>query len=130
MNGKGPRRDAEKERFWRKTIDEQCSSGQSVRGYCGRKGLSEPSFYAWRRELQRRDGRPAVRKRRRQLSRARLPERGRPAFVAVRVGGGSIPPTVASIECLLPSGAVLRLPADMGPAKIAAVVRHWEQWSC
>lgn len=51
----GPARSAAKERTWRKHVADQARSGLNARAYCQRKGLSEPSFYAWRRELARRD---------------------------------------------------------------------------
>ena len=51
----GPARSAAKERYWRKHVGDQARSGLTARAYCQRKGLSEPSFYAWRRELARRD---------------------------------------------------------------------------
>lgn len=50
------KRSVEKERFWREVVAEQGESGLSVRAFCQRKGISENSFYAWRRELKRRDG--------------------------------------------------------------------------
>lgn len=53
--GKGPRRDLDKERFWRELIAGQAVSGLSVRAWCLRHEVSEASFYAWRRELARRD---------------------------------------------------------------------------
>ena len=49
-------RDMAKEGFWRGQMEAQRSSGLSVRGYCLREGIKEPSFHAWRRELTRRDG--------------------------------------------------------------------------
>jgi len=49
------KRDASKEKFWRKTMAEACSSGQSVRKFCRKRGLKEDLFYAWRRELKTRD---------------------------------------------------------------------------
>ncbi len=54
--GKGPYRDTEKEAFWRKTLKEQADGGQSVRAFCRARGLTEPSFYAWRRAIAERDG--------------------------------------------------------------------------
>lgn len=48
-------RDPDKEAFWRLAVSEQRCSLMSVRGFCRREGLSEASFYAWRRELQKRD---------------------------------------------------------------------------
>lgn len=55
MKGKGPGRDLERERAWRAAVDRQRQSGLSVRGFCQRELVSEASFYAWRRELRRRD---------------------------------------------------------------------------
>lgn len=44
-----------KERFWRTMVRHWRSSGLSVRDFCAEQGLSEPSFYAWRRSLAARD---------------------------------------------------------------------------
>ena len=48
-------RDTRKERFWRTVLRQWRRSGLSVRAYCREQGLSEPSFYAWRRTLAARD---------------------------------------------------------------------------
>ena len=48
-------RDRGKERFWRQAVRRWRRSGLSVRAFCAAEGFSEPSFYAWRRELARRD---------------------------------------------------------------------------
>ena len=49
------KRDASKEKFWRKTMAEACGRGQGVREFCRKRGLKENLFYAWRRELKTRD---------------------------------------------------------------------------
>ncbi len=54
MMGSG-RRSAERESFWRLALEEYRVSGLSVRAFCSREGLSEPSFYSWRRKFQHRD---------------------------------------------------------------------------
>lgn len=54
-------RSLEKEQFWRLVLDEQAASGLSVRAFCRQEGISEPSYYAWRRELAVRDAKPASR---------------------------------------------------------------------
>ena len=46
---------ANKEASWRLVVEEQRRSGLSVRAFCQQQAISEPSFYAWRRELQKRD---------------------------------------------------------------------------
>jgi hypothetical protein len=51
----GKPRDPRKEQQWRRWIENWQSSGLSVRAFCARHGLAPPTFYAWRRELRRRD---------------------------------------------------------------------------
>lgn len=43
---------AEKQRRWRNLLKRQASSGQSVREFCETEGISQPSFYAWRKRLR------------------------------------------------------------------------------
>jgi transposase-like protein len=50
------KRRIENEEFWRLALQEQKSSGLSIRAFCRRESLSEPSFYAWRRRIAKRDG--------------------------------------------------------------------------
>ncbi len=49
------KRSVRKEAFWRLLLKEQLRCGLSIRAFCRQKAISEPSFYAWRRELQNRD---------------------------------------------------------------------------
>jgi len=51
--GKSP--DPRKEQQWRRWIQRWQQSGLSVRDFCDRHALAEPSFYGWRRELRLRD---------------------------------------------------------------------------
>ena len=67
---KGPARSVERERFWRECVRGWQQSGCSVRAWCSQQQVSEPSFYAWRRELARRG---AARADRRKPSRLFLP---------------------------------------------------------
>lgn len=55
-------RDAAKQRYWREVTGGHAKSGLSVKAYCRGRGVSEASFFAWRRELARRDAesRPAA----------------------------------------------------------------------
>jgi transposase-like protein len=84
---KGSQAGEGKEQFWRRIVEVQPESGQSVRHWCDRHGVSEPSFYAWRRELAKRD--------------------------AVRNVPGLLPVTIRSlaapIEITWPDGVVVRV---------------------
>jgi transposase-like protein len=48
------RRSVEKETYWRVQLERQPASGLSVRRWCRENGVSEPTFYVWRRELRKR----------------------------------------------------------------------------
>ena len=142
--GRGPRRDAAKEQLWRRHVRRQAKGRRSVRDYCAARGISEPSFYAWRRELAQRDAAagspsgqdqqadsPAPRTRRRgPRSRAR-PRTAhfatglRPRFLPVTIS----PPSGHSIEAVLASGLILRVPAHDAVA-LRMVLDLLERPSC
>ncbi len=94
------RRDREREHFWREAVAEHKRSGLSVRAFCVDRGLSEPSFYGWRRDLARRD---------RSIPRAAT-------FVPVQVVSDSI------VEVVLPSGVVVRVPSATDATTVARLV--------
>jgi transposase-like protein len=97
-------RDPKLERRWRDLVARWERSDLTVRDFCSDHQISEPSFYAWRRELAARDrvGTPAT---------ATLP-----TFVPVRVA----PPV--GVEVVLPTGVVVRVPAGADPAAVARLV--------
>ena len=46
---------AEKELYWREMVNRQAVSGLSIRRFCANEGISQPSFYAWRRKFRERE---------------------------------------------------------------------------
>jgi transposase-like protein len=102
----GKLRDVGKERFWRRMIQQWRRSGLSGRAFCLTHGLSESSFYAWRRTLAQRDAEPVH-------------------FVPVtvvpqeKVGAGGAS-SDGGLELVLDGGRVLRI----GPAFDAATLRR------
>lgn len=99
----GLHRNPKKEQFWREVVAAWHRSGLSVRAFCAERGLAEPSFYGWRRELARRA-----------QDCAKLPRS--PRLVPVRV----VPE--AALEVVLPTGVVVRVPAGANPATVAQLV--------
>ncbi len=83
-------RDPARERFWRDAVSAWQSGGLSVRAFCRQRQVPEASFYAWRRELQRRE--------------EQSPAASPPAFVPMTIVAS---PTV-EVRC--PSGHVVTLP--------------------
>jgi transposase-like protein len=104
-------RDAAKERFWRRAVAEQRRSGLTIREFCSRRSLSEPLFYAWRRELAQRDGRAA-----RKAPPAVPQPQAAPRFVALKVEpAGAAEQAAATVGTAKPVGT-----AELGAVELAA----------
>lgn len=48
------KKNGEPEARWREILGRQADSGLSIRRFCAAEGISEPSFYAWRKKLRTR----------------------------------------------------------------------------
>jgi len=46
----------ERQLYWQEIMDRQAKSDLSIRAFCSREQISEPSFYVWRRKLRERNG--------------------------------------------------------------------------
>lgn len=115
-------------REWRERMGRWRRAGLSVSEFCRREGVSEPSFYQWRRRLQPRPAggeAPAV---------GEAPRRPVDAQTSRRPGNGealrfvelpALPslPAVAGVQVTLPSGAVVALPAHASAELIRTVIR-------
>jgi hypothetical protein len=107
-------RSREKEAFWRSHLDRQRSSGESIRGYCRVRKLSETLFHFWRREIGRRD------------LEARAPHRsGGAGLIAVNILDEPISrpakPPLLEIEC--PGGPLIRLREEVPIEVLQRVMR-------
>jgi hypothetical protein len=91
-----------KDHQWAERIAEQGRSGLSVKQFCKERGLTEYSFYAWRKRLQHRE--PV---------RFALVERG-----AAR----QVPATDADLELVLASGERLRIGNGVKAATLRTVL--------
>ena len=105
------RRSEQREQFWRTTLAAWEKSGQSIRAFCARRGVSQPSFYAWRRTLGKR-ARPQP-----------LAQNG-PTLVPLRVVSDAV------LEVVLPAGVVVRVPAGADAAAVARLVAALGAASC
>jgi transposase len=97
----GRPRDERKEQEWRRRIAQWRASGLSVRAFCDRHGLATPSFYAWRRVLERRAAEKA-------------------ALVAVQVVTDAPPAPASALEVVLADGRAVRV----APGFDAATLRR------
>lgn len=123
----GPRRDAAKQRYWEGCVARWRKSGLSVREFCRREALCEPSFYAWRRELARREtSEPHARRASRAARRAPQPA----AFVPVEVVAPKFAAPPAGIEILLPRGRRVRVRPGFDRVTLQTVLDILERRPC
>lgn len=116
-------RDFRKEHFWRQQVRQWRGSGLTIRAFCRQQGLSEASFYAWRRTLAQRDPQTRCRPRQQGHGRADRP----PAFVPVQVVP-ALP--AASLEVVLSPGRVVRVPPGFDAATLRQLLALLEERSC
>ena len=108
----GRARDEEKERQWRRRIDQWRVSGLSVQAFCARHGLACASFYAWRRLLERRAAE-------------------QPAFVPVQVVADATPAGQASaLEVVIADGRVVRVAPGFDAATLRQLLAVLEGRPC
>lgn len=107
MDRRTKQRDPRLEQFWRRSIAEHDRSGLSVREYCDRHGVSIANFYAWRKEIAKRD-------------------RAKPdlQFVPVHVRADSL------IEIVLSTGLTVRVPAGTEAATVAQLIAALRAATC
>jgi hypothetical protein len=108
-------RSRDKESFWRSHLARQSSSGESIRGYCRIRKLSEALFHFWRREIARRDREKSVSLRSEKAG-----------LIAVEIVGDPVPESTTSlmeIEC--PGGPVIRVREEASLEVLQRVMKAW-----
>jgi hypothetical protein len=117
------RRDLAREAVWRRRLNQQANSEQSVRAWCRRHRVTETAFYWWRRELARRD---AGRKR----SVRRETKAQAHSFVPVQVVDPAARDGEQQIEIVLTDGRRVRVAGPVNREMLADVLDMLEHRAC
>ena len=91
----------ERSAYWRERIAEQERSGISVQQFCKEKGVTEQSFYAWRKRLRKQE--PA-------------------RFALVEAQPARLQTAKTELELVLVTGERLRIGADVDPSLLRRVL--------
>lgn len=91
----------ERTAYWRERIAEQERSGVPVQQFCKEKGITEQSFYVWRKRLRKQE--PA-------------------RFALVETGPARQHAPQTGLELVLVTGEQLRIGADVEPALLRRVL--------
>lgn len=114
------KKNGETESRWREILERQAGSPLSVRGFCAAEGISEPSFYAWRKRLRTRKEKSmgTVRKgaRREQASEnAQL-------FIPLQLLGAA-----STLEIVHPLGYRIQVNGDVNPVALRHVIETLDE---
>jgi len=115
---KGQARHPHKQQFWQTHVARWRASGLSVRDYCARHHLAEPSFYSWRRILAQRFADVPVA--------ATAPPL---TFVPLHVQPEEVAASVV-LEVVLNNGRRLRVPAGFDAVTLRTLLALLEDTSC
>lgn len=91
----------ERSAYWRERIAEHERSGLSVQQFCKERGVTEQSFYVWRKRLRKQE-----------------PMR----FALVETGAARQAAPKAGLELMLVTGERLQIGADADPALLRRVL--------
>ena len=105
--------DPAKQREWSDRFRRFGKSSQTVADFCRAEGVSQPSFYHWKRRLVGGRRRPSVKRR----QRSAVPANPRSGFRSVVITAAT---DAVSVKVRLPGGAVIELGDD--PLVIERVV--------
>jgi transposase-like protein len=111
--------DSQKQRQWLERVRLWQQSGLGVREFCRRQRLPEPSFFAWRRLLQRRG-----------LFEDRPVPKTAATFVQLQVAPEAARSKMSSIDVVLGNGRRLRVRPDFDHDTLRQLLRLLEEDPC
>ena len=109
------KRNPAKEKYWRGLLRQWRRSGLTPREFCDQQGISQPSFYAWRREIALRDHQATT-----------IPQPATPTFVKLALD----PAALSAIEIVLGDGRLLRVRPGFDTALLRQLLHLLEESSC
>jgi hypothetical protein len=107
MSKKQKSLNTERRQFWQMVIETWQTSRLSVSKFCKAEGLSEGSFYNWRKKLSASDSKPVKKK-----------VSGCPAFIEVSMPKNN----PAALELVLSSGNTLRISSGADNKTLSSVI--------
>lgn len=115
MAGKKSR---EKQAYWKEILDRRAGSGLSIRQFCAKELVSEPSFYAWRKKFREsaKDGRRSA-----MASRRRSSDKG-PLFLPVKLLDDA-----PALEIIHPLGYRIQMTGEVNPIALRHVIETLDE---
>ena len=101
----------EKEQYWQELVNRQSGSGLSIRQFCAKERISQPSFYAWRKKFRERrdDGRAS--------KGCRVAPTGDGGFIPLKLGTPA-----SALEVIHPLGFQVRVTGEVNTDALRQVL--------
>lgn len=112
------RKSAEKALRWREILTRQVNSGLSIRQFCATEGISEQSFYGWRKKL----GEPKQSDSRALAAGCRQGSGSGPLFVPLQLLDNS-----AALEIIHPLGYRIQMNGEVDPIALRHVIEALDE---
>lgn len=124
--------DFEKQQLWLGRVLRWQRSNLTIREFCARLRLSEPSFYAWKRVLAERGLLPSDDGAARANAAHRHGAQATPLFVAATLGEsrGDADAASSPLEIVLPDGVAVRVGAGFDAATLRRLLALLRGQSC
>jgi hypothetical protein len=110
--------------LWRGIVRRQPESGLSIRDFCAAEGISEPSFYAWRKKLRQGpdDGAETRRSSRHEQVSGDAPFDNAPLFVPLKLVDAA-----AMLEIVHPLGYRIQVTGDVNRVALRHVIETLDE---
>ena len=109
-----------RETLWRGILRRQAESGLSIRRFCAGEGISEPSFYAWRKKL--RAGRHDDTRTRQPRGREEAVSDDARLFVPLKLLDSA-----ATLEIVHPFGCRIQVTGEVNPVALRQVIEALDE---
>ena len=123
------RQGMERRAYWEEVIQRQASSGLSVLAFCREHGVTEGSFYYWRRKLAATPVPAKAGRKEARLRPGRSVDKMTTKFVPVDIPASS-GATRASCEVVLPDGCRLIVPTQCDAGWLREMLSVLGDWRC
>jgi hypothetical protein len=122
------KRRLEREKVWRKTVEEWQASGQSQVDFCREKGLKENTFSCWKKVIEKRD-REKEQKRVSGTKAAKVSaQKGAIApMTFLTLAETAQPPKSKNLQMVLPNGVAVVIPAELAIANLSRLIAAVER---
>ncbi len=122
------KRRLEREKVWRKTVEEWQASGLLQSNFCREKGIKENTFSCWKKVIQKRDTEKELKRASGTKVEKVLAQAGAVApMTFLTLTEAAQAPKSKNLQMVLPNGVVVVMPAELAIANLSQLIAAVER---